>query len=72
MSKERILHICHLYYDILNLYGDNGNIRTMEKRLAWRGIDSKVTRQSFGEVDTSADYDIIFIGEARTLNRSFW
>ena len=62
MSKERILHICHLYYDILNLYGDNGNIRTMEKRLAWRGIDSKVTRQSFGEVDTSADYDIIFIG----------
>ena len=59
---ERCLHICHLYYDILNLYGDNGNIRTMQKRLAWRGIDSKISRVSFGEFDTNADYDIIFIG----------
>ncbi len=56
------LHICHLYYDIVNLYGDNGNIRTMEKRLAWRGIASEVDRVSFGEVDKGKDYDIIFIG----------
>lgn len=58
---EKCINICHLYYDILNLYGDNGNIRTMEKRLAWRGIDSKVTKLSFGEVEKN-DYDIIFIG----------
>lgn len=62
MGMDRELHICHLYYDILNLYGDNGNIRTMEKRLAWRGIGSKVTRLSFGEVNRDDDYDIIFIG----------
>lgn len=62
MSNKRSLHICHLYYDILNLYGDNGNIRAMEKRLAWRGIDSKITRLSFGRVDTCKDFDIIFIG----------
>ena len=60
--SEKSLHICHLYYDILNLYGDNGNIRTLEKRLAWRGIGCEVTRLSFGEVDRLADYDIIFIG----------
>lgn len=59
---EKYLHICHLYYDILNLYGDNGNIRTMQKRLEWRGIGSKITRLSFGEVDESEAYDIIFIG----------
>lgn len=59
---EHSLHICHLYYDILNLYGDNGNIRTLVKRLAWRGIDALVTQLSFGEPDTSKDYDIIFIG----------
>jgi hypothetical protein len=56
------LHICHLYYDILNLYGDNGNIRTMQKRLAWRGIDSQITQLSFGEVNRQDRYDIIFIG----------
>ena len=32
------LKICHLYPDILNLYGDRGNILCMEKRLRWRGI----------------------------------
>lgn len=59
---EKCLHICHLYYDILNLYGDNGNIRTLQKRLEWRGIASNVTRLSFGPVDDNEDYDIIFIG----------
>ena len=51
MSEKKTLHICHLYYDILNLYGDNGNIRTMRKRLEWRAMESKVTRLSFGEED---------------------
>ncbi len=62
MDDKKYLHICHLYYDILNLYGDNGNIRTLQKRLEWRGIDSKVTRLSFGEVNRDDNYDIIFIG----------
>lgn len=62
MSEQKTLRICHLYYDILNLYGDNGNIRTMEKRLEWRGIGSEVDRISFGEMDLSREYDIIFIG----------
>ncbi len=59
---EKSLSVCHLYYDILNLYGDNGNIRTMEKRLAWRGIGCQVDKVSFGEIDRSKEYDIIFVG----------
>ena len=32
------LNICHLYPDILNLYGDRGNVLCMRKsRLRWRG-----------------------------------
>lgn len=62
MGEQHMLRICHLYYDILNLYGDNGNIRTMQKRLEWRGIASEVDRISFGEIDLSREYDIIFIG----------
>ena len=27
------LNICHLYPDILNLYGDRGNIITMKRRM---------------------------------------
>ena len=37
--SEFKLNICHLYPDLLNLYGDTGNILCMKKRLEWRGID---------------------------------
>ncbi|MGI6722703.1 MAG: type 1 glutamine amidotransferase [Anaerovoracaceae bacterium] len=56
------LNICHLYPDILNLYGDNGNIICMKQRLAWRGIDCEVTGLSVGEKLKAADYDLFFIG----------
>ena len=43
------LKICHLYPDVLNLYGDTGNILCMRRRLAWRGIDSSVNRVRVGD-----------------------
>ncbi len=36
--EVRELQICHLYPDVLNLYGDRGNVLCMKKRLEWRGI----------------------------------
>ena len=32
------LKICHLYPDVLNLYGDGGNILCLRRRLEWRGL----------------------------------
>ena len=31
----------HLYPDLLNLYGDRGNIQCMMKRCEWRGIEAE-------------------------------
>ncbi len=56
------LKICHLYPDILNLYGDRGNVICMEHRLRWRGIDATTTGVSIGEPLHAADYDLFFIG----------
>ena len=56
------LRICHLYPDILNLYGDRGNIICMEKRLTWRGIDVTTTGVSVGEPLQASDFDLFFIG----------
>lgn len=56
------LKICHLYPDVLNLYGDRGNIICMEKRLKWRNIDVVTTGVSVGEPLHAADYDLFFIG----------
>ena len=56
------LKICHLYPDVLNLYGDGGNILCMQKRLLWRGIGAEITRLPIGAKESLAPYDIVFIG----------
>lgn len=56
------LNICHLYPEVLNLYGDNGNILCLKKRLEWRGIECEVTGLRIGESANLADFDLFFIG----------
>ncbi|HIV85258.1 MAG TPA: glutamine amidotransferase [Candidatus Monoglobus merdigallinarum] len=57
------INIVHLYPDLLNLYGDRGNIACMEKRLKWRGISANVYEctNSDGSADLSGA-DILFLG----------
>jgi CobQ-like glutamine amidotransferase family enzyme len=56
------LKICHLYPEVLNLYGDRGNILCMKRRLEARGISCSVTGVGIGDEDTLAGYDLFFIG----------
>ena len=56
------LNICHLYPDILNLYGDRGNVLCMRKRLNWRGIEANVEEVSIGQKLEASKYDLLFIG----------
>lgn len=56
------LRICHLYPDVLNLYGDRGNVLCMARRLAWRGIGVTVTGLPLGERAALSDFDLFFIG----------
>ena len=56
------LKICHMYPDVLNLYGDRGNVLCMTRRLAWRGIYASVTKLPIGRRESLAGFDIVFIG----------
>ena len=56
------LKICHMYPDVLNLYGDGGNIRCLTRRLQWRGIGAEVTRMPIGSPASLSGYDLVFIG----------
>ena len=56
------LKICHLYPDVLNLYGDGGNMICMKKRLEWRGIKADITNLKIGENSSLADFDLFFMG----------
>ena len=62
--SEKTLRICHLYPDLLNLYGDRGNILCMRRRLEWRGIDAEVTEVTVGEQADFTQFDLFFIGGA--------
>lgn len=58
----RSLKVVHLYPELLNLYGDSGNILVLRKRMAWRGIEPVVEEVHFGDTPHFADADIAFIG----------
>lgn len=59
------LKICHLYPDVMGLYGDAGNIICMKKRLEWRGIGVSVTPVKMGQELDAEGFDLIFIGSGR-------
>lgn len=62
VALKRPLRIVHLYPDALNLYGDGGNIASLAKRCAWRGIPVRVDQVLMGaELDLS-DADIVLLG----------
>lgn len=56
------IKICHMYHDLLDLYGDRGNILTLVARCQWRGIEAEVCRKSIGEEVDFSEVDILFIG----------
>lgn len=43
------VHIVHLYASEMNIYGDNGNVAVLRRRLEWRGIDVAVSRLGVGD-----------------------
>ena len=56
------LTIGHLYPDLLNLYGDRGNIQCLMKRCQWRGIEAETIAY---EIDDKIDFsklDIVLLG----------
>lgn len=56
------INIVHLYPDLLNLYGDKGNISALEKRLVWRDIDAEITDVNRDDDFDVSSADIIFLG----------
>lgn len=61
-ALDRPLRIVHLYPDALNLYGDGGNIASLAKRCAWRGIPARVDQVLMGQELDLSDADIVLLG----------
>lgn len=56
------LTICHLYPDLMNLYGDRGNLLALERRCDWHGIGVRTERVGVGQPINQDQYDLFVIG----------
>lgn len=61
-SDEAPLVIAHLFPDLLNLYGDGGNVTVLAYRARKRGIPVEVRRVEHGQSCDLAEADIVFLG----------
>lgn len=56
------LTIVHLFPELLNLYGDGGNVIALTRRLRWRGLPVEVREIGMGDAMDFSQADIVFIG----------
>ena len=61
--------IAHLYYDLLNLYGENGNLKTLLYHLEGQGVKTKVKLLTIGDELNFKEYDLVYMGTGTEQNQ---
>ena len=57
-----MITVCHMYPDLLNLYGDRGNVIAFLKRCMWRNIPVNLVEVGIGESIDFEKIDFLFLG----------
>jgi CobQ-like glutamine amidotransferase family enzyme len=57
-----VVKIYHLYPDLLDLYGDRGNVMALVKRCEWRNLPVQVKEIRIGDIVDFSGADIVFMG----------
>ncbi|WP_276623921.1 type 1 glutamine amidotransferase [Syntrophomonas wolfei] len=55
-------HLAQLYPNLMNLYGDRGNLLCLQKRLEWYGHDSSIENINPGDNLDFKHIDLLFMG----------
>lgn len=63
------LNILCLYQDLMNLYGENGNIKVLKYHLDSLGIKTKIDYLSIDDKIDFSKYDLVMIGSGTEENR---
>ena len=58
----KTIHIGYFYYDLLNLYGDSGNVTMLEYSMKKQGLPVSVDRLTVEETKKIEKYDVIILG----------
>lgn len=62
--------IGHLYYDLMNLYGEIGNIKVLENVLTSAGVKVEVKKLSLDDDISFDDLDLVYIGSGTEESRN--
>ncbi len=70
MSMNTTIKILHMYADMLDLYGDSGNMEILQYRCRMRGIPCEVDHYTRNmEVPDFSAYDLIYLGGGADLEQ---
>ncbi len=59
------LRLGHLYPSLMNVYGDRGNIKCLQRRCALRNISLEISHLEIGDSVDPDQFDILFMGGAQ-------
>ena len=60
--------VAHLYSDLLNLYGNDGNVKILVDKLQEMNVSVEVVRPTVGSSMDFSSYDFVFIGSGTCGN----
>ncbi len=63
------LKLAHLYPKRMNIYGDRGNIVTLQRRAEWRGIGLEVEQIEANDPLDVSRYDLFFFGGGQDVEQ---
>ncbi len=63
-----MITIAHLYFDLLNLYGESGNVLALKNNFESLGIKVNLCNVSLGDKFDFNKYDIVYIGSGTENN----
>lgn len=63
------MKLLHLYYDIMNLYGEWANVAAMQRILEKSGAEVTVDKLTIGDSINLKDYDFIYMGSGTERNQ---
>lgn len=63
------MRLLHLYPNLMNLYGDYGNITVLTKHLEDQGVSVQIDTREIDEIVQFRKYDFIYIGSGTEYNQ---
>lgn len=69
MTKQ-VIKIAYLYEDLMNTYGDSGDVKIIRFLLKRQGYDSQVDNISLGDSFNAFDYDFVFFGGGQDFEQT--